>query len=87
MIDMAFTGQTIPDSRVYLSNKVRDENTRSMKTAMKPKYSTLHKGDCDSKVECKCLIVVSKAWNERYLEYEWNGHEYGDKRKQTSLNS
>ena len=22
----------------------------------------------------------SKAWNERYLEYEWNGHEFGDKR-------
>ena len=87
MIDRAFTGQTIPDSRVYLPNKVWDENTRSMKTAMKPKYSTLHKRDCDSKVERKCLIVVSKAWNERYLEYEWNGHEYGDKRKQTSLNS
>ena len=23
----------------------------------------------------------SKAWNERYLEYEWNGHEFGEKRK------
>ena len=24
----------------------------------------------------------SKAWNERYLEYEWNRHEFGSKRKQ-----
>ena len=23
----------------------------------------------------------SKAWNERYLEYEWNGHEFGEKRQ------
>ena len=33
-----------------------------------------------SRGERKYLIVGSKAWNERYLEYEWNGHEFGDKR-------
>ena len=22
----------------------------------------------------------SKTWNERYLEYDWNGPEFGDKR-------
>ena len=30
--------------------------------------------------ERKYLVVGSKAWNERYLAYEWNGHEFGDKR-------
>ena len=28
------------------------------------------------------MIVGSKAWNERFLEYEWNGHEFGEKRLQ-----
>ena len=29
----------------------------------------------------KYLVVGSKAWNERYLDYEWNGHEFGEKRQ------
>ena len=28
------------------------------------------------------IIVGSKSWNERYLEYEWNGREFDKKRKQ-----
>ena len=40
MIDGTFTDQPIPDSRAYLSNKVWDENTGSMKAARKPKHAT-----------------------------------------------
>ena len=29
------------------------------------------------------IIVGSKAWNERCLEYEWKGREFGEKRKQS----
>ena len=32
--------------------------------------------------EKRYIIVESKVWNKRYLEYEWNGHEFGKKRKQ-----
>ena len=39
MIIGKFTDQTIPDSRAYLSNKVWDENTGSMKAARKPKHT------------------------------------------------
>ena len=39
-----------------------------------------HRRVSDPKVERKYLIVGSKAWNERFLEYEWNGLEFGDKR-------
>ena len=39
MIDGTFTDQPIPDSRAYLSNKVWDENTGSMKAASKPKHA------------------------------------------------
>ena len=33
------------------------------------------------KGERKYLVVGSKAWNERYLEYEWDGHKFGEKRQ------
>ena len=59
-----------------------DENMRSMEAAKKPKHTTPRKRVGDSKGERKYLIVGSKAWNERYLEYEWNRHEFGEKRKQ-----
>ena len=80
MIDGKFTDQTIPDSRAYLSNKVWDENTGSMKAARKPKHDTHRKRVSDPKGEHKYMIVGSMTWNERYLEYEWNRHEFGDKR-------
>ena len=81
MIDGTFTDQTIPDSRAYLSNKVWDENTGSMKAARKPKHTIPHKRVGDPKGEWKYLIVGSKSWNERYLEYEWNGREFSEKRR------
>ena len=83
MIDGTFTDQPIPDSQAYLSNKVWDENTGSMKAARKPKHAPPRKRVSDPKGEWKYLIVGSKSWNERYLENEWNGHEFGEKRKQS----
>ena len=53
-----------------------------MNVAKKPKHVAPRKRVGDPKGERKYLIVGSKAWNERYLEYEWNEHEFGLKRKQ-----
>ena len=53
-----------------------------MKTARKPKHTTSRKQVGDPKGERKFLIVGSKSWNKCYLEYEWNGHVFGKKRKQ-----
>ena len=77
MMDGKFTDQTIPDSRAYLSNKVfgLTINEKGKKHAIQRKRAI------DPKGEHKYLIVGSKAWNERYLEYEWNGHEFSDKRR------
>ena len=58
-----------------------DENTRSMKGAKKSKQATPRRRASNPKGECKYLIVGTKAWNERFLEYEWNGHEFGEKRQ------
>ena len=74
MIDRKFTDQPIPDSRAYLSSKVF-----GMKQVT-PKRQVTHRRISDPKGERKYLIVGSKAWNERFLEYEWNGHEFCDKR-------
>ena len=61
-----FTDQTIPDSRAYVSNKVL-----GMKQAT-PKGSVRLRQVSDTAGERKYIYVGSKAWNERYLEYEWN---------------
>ena len=47
--------------------------------AKKPKQAIPRKRVGDLNGERKYLIVGSKAWNERFLEYEWNGHEFGEK--------
>ena len=60
---------------------------RSMEAAKKTKQTTPRKRGGDPKGERKYLIVGSKAWNEQYLEYEWNGHEFGEKRNNRCLNS
>ena len=73
MIDGKFTDQTIPDSRAYLSNKVLGVKQ------VTPTRRVTHRRVSDPKGERKYLIVGSKAWNERYLKYEWNGHEFSDK--------
>ena len=74
MVDGKFTDQPIPDSRAYLSNKVLGVKQ------VAPKRRVTHRRVSDPKGERKYLVVGSKTWNERYLEYEWNGHEFGDKR-------
>ena len=74
MIGDTFTDQTIPDSRAYLSNKIF-----GMKQVT-PKRRVTQRRVSDPKGERKYLIVGSKIWNERFLEYEWNGHEFCDKR-------
>ena len=77
MIGDTFTDQTMPDTRAYLSNKVLGVKQ------VTPKRRVTHRRVSDPKGERKYLVVGSKAWNERYLEYEWNGHEFGEKRKQS----
>ena len=67
MIDGAFTDHIIPDSRVL---KVKDDKT-----------CKLYKRVVDPTGMKRYIIRGSKVWNERYLEYEWNGHEFGEKRK------
>ena len=74
MIDGKFTDQPIPDSRAYLSNKVLGLKL------VTPTRQVTHRRVSDPKGERKYLIVGSKTWNERFLEYEWNGHEFCDKR-------
>ena len=78
MIDEKFTDQTIPDSRAYLSNKAFGLTINEK--GKKPKHAIQRRRAIDPKGEHKYLIVGSKTWNERYLEYEWNGHEFGEKR-------
>ena len=74
MIDRKFTDEPIPDSRAYVSNKVFGVKQ------VTPTRQVTHRCVSDPKGENKYLIVGSKAWNERFLEYEWNGREFGDKR-------
>ena len=79
MIDGKFTDQTNPDTQAYLSNKGLGLTINEK--GKKPKHAIQRKRAIDPKGEHKYLIVGSKTWNERYLEYEWNGHEFGDKRR------
>ena len=79
MIDGKFTDQPIPVSRAYLSNKVLGVTINEK--PKKPKHATPRKGVADAKRERKYLIVGSKAWNERFLKYDWNGHEFGERRR------
>ena len=68
MIDGKFTDQPIPDSRAYLSNKVFGVTIQEK--AKKRKHATRCSRISDPKGERKYLMVGSKAWNERFLEYE-----------------
>ena len=61
IIDGTFTDQVIPDSRAYVTNKVWDENTRSVKVARKPKHLTHRKRVDDPKGERRYLIVGSRS--------------------------
>ena len=75
MIGDRFTDQTIPDSRAYVSNKVL-----GMKQVT-PKGRVTHRRVSDPAGKHKYIYVASKAWNERYLEYERDGHILGEKRQ------
>ena len=62
-----FTDQTMPD--IYASDvKQRSPLIRSNRTP-------------DPKGEKHFIIMGRSTWNKRYLEYEWNGHEFGEKRQ------
>ena len=74
IIDGAFTDQIISDSRTL---KIKEE--KEWKTEKVPKIC---KRVDDSWGMKRYIIVGSIAWKERYLEYEWNGHEFDKKRKQ-----
>ena len=76
MVGDTFTDQTIPDSRAYLSNKIF-----GMKLATPKPQITRHKRVTDPTNEKKYVYVGSKAWNEQYNLYEWDGHEFGEKRQ------
>ena len=73
MIRDTFTDQTIPDSRAYVSNKILGVKP------VTPTRLVTRRRVSDPAGERKYLIVGSKTWNERYLEYEWDGHEFGMK--------
>ena len=76
MIGDTFTDQTIYDSRAYLSNKIF-----GMKLSTPKAQVTRRKRVTDLTNEKKYVYVGSKAWNELYNLYEWNGHEFGQKRQ------
>ena len=71
-----FTDQTIPDSRAYLSNKIF-----GMKLATPKTQVTRRKRVANPAIKGKYVYVGSKAWNDLYNQYEWNGHEFGEKRQ------
>ena len=61
IIDEKITDQLISDSRAFMSNKVWDENTRSMKGAKKLKHTTPRRRA--SKPEKSIGILL---WEVRY---------------------
>ena len=85
-----FTDQTIPDSRAYASNKIF-----GMKLATPKPQVTRRKRVANPAIEGnegersspgkrsfpKYVYVGSKAWNDLYNLYEWDGHEFGEKRQ------
>ena len=70
-----FTDQTMPDSRAYVSNKIF-----GMKQVTPKAQVTRRKRVVNPAIEDKYVFVGSKAWNDLYNLYEWNGHEFGEKR-------
>ena len=70
-----FTDQTMPDTRAYVSNKIF-----GMKLATPKAQVTCRKRVANPAIEGKYVYVGSKAWNDLYNQYEWNGHKFGEKR-------
>ena len=76
MIGDTFIDQTMPDSRAYVSNKIF-----GMKLATPKAQVTRGKRVANPAIEGKYVYVGSKTWNDLYNQYEWNGHEFGEKRQ------
>ena len=77
MEDGMFTDQPIPDSRVYVLNKIFGRKQAS------PRSEVLRKSKrvANPAIEGKYVYFGSKAWNELYNQYEWDGHKFGEKRQ------
>ena len=76
MIGDQYTHQVIPHQRVYTASNLNKAskvkvNRRSGKRVVNPAGVKQY------------VVVGSKTWNERYIEYEWNDHEFGKRRKQS----
>ena len=67
--DGSFTDELIPDPSIYPQEK--KWKWRLRKVVRDPKYKRFVP-----------ILVGTDEWNKRYLQYEWNGREFGAKRKQ-----
>ena len=76
MVGDSFTDQTMPDTRAYVSNKIF-----GMKLATPKIEGARRKRVANPAIEGKYVYVGSKAWNDLYNQYVWNGHEFGQKRQ------
>ena len=68
-----FTDQIIPDPRVYKASKVNKANKLKVNRLLGKRVAY-------PEGVKRYIMVGRKTWNERYIEYEWNGYEYGSKR-------
>ena len=68
MIDGVFMDQVILDSRALKDKGSKEGKEHKARKACKRVV--------DQAGMKRYITVGSKAWNERYLEYEWNGHEF-----------
>ena len=66
----------MPDTRAYVSNMIF-----GMKLATPKIEGARRKRVANHAIEGKYVYVGSKAWNDLYNQYEWNGHEFGEKRQ------
>ena len=67
--DGTILDQVIPDTSVYTPEQPKPPR-RGRRVVRDPKYKRY-----------RTLYVGSDEWNKRFLEYEWNGREFGEKRK------
>ena len=74
--------QVLYDRRGIHNQVISDSRTLKVKDDKKGKARKAHKRVVDPAGIKWYVIVGSKTWNECYLEYEWNDHGFGKKRKQ-----
>ena len=67
------TDQVIPYPRDYTASKLNKAS--KVKVNRRPGKRVANPAGV-----IRFIVVGSKTWYERYLEYEWNGHEFGSKR-------